>query len=116
MTPGTPPPSGDELAERMARAGLAALEIGAQTVLGAGQREAPVKEGTLRGSGHIETFTSGNAVAKEVVFSTPYAARQHEETTWEHPKGGKSKYLEDPLKELIPRVETLVAAVVRKAF
>lgn len=111
-----PPPSGDELQMRMARAGLAALEIGAQTVMGQAQRDAPVEEGTLRGSAHIETFTSGNAVAKEVSFTTPYAARQHEETTYEHPKGGKAKYLEDALKENVPRLEGLVAAVVRKAF
>lgn len=100
----------------MAQAGTQGLELAAQDLLGAAQREAPVKEGTLRGSGQIQRVVTSSGVDFEVAFVTPYAARQHEETTWEHPKGGKSKYLEDPLKERIRSYERFVAAVVRRAF
>jgi hypothetical protein len=37
-----------------------------------------------------------------ISFSTPYAARQHEELTWEHPGGGKARYLADNLIAMAP--------------
>lgn len=68
-------------------------------VQGEAQRQAPVREGILRASAATETRAEGSlAVRTSVTFSTPYAARQHEELTYRHPKGGKAKYLEDPLK------------------
>lgn len=83
-------------------------------LLGKAQREAPVEEGTLRGSGKSEVTVEHDRVSVEVSFSTPYAARQHEETSWKHPKGGKAKYLEDPLKEMSARYLAALAAAIRK--
>lgn len=77
-------------------------------------REAPVDEGTLRGSGRVEVEDRGDTMSVEVSFSTPYAARQHEEVTWNHPKGGKAKYLEDPLKAMSQRYLAALAAAMRK--
>ena len=97
-------------------------------LLGEAMRRAPVKDGTLRGSGlakvndtqvaHtektgtgaaqvIEDFKAGrislekmiNDLSGEVVFNTPYATIQHEELEFEHPRGGEAKYLENSLKE-----------------
>lgn len=41
---------------------------------------------------------SGDIVATLTV-NQPYAQRQHEELTWTHPRGGRAKYLEQPLME-----------------
>ncbi len=57
----------------------------------------PIDEGTLERSGAV----SHDRVAGEVAVSydTPYAARQHEELTWQHAPGRKAKYLEETALE-----------------
>lgn len=60
-------------------------------------RRAPVEYTTLRGSAYTAPPTSKNLVA-ETGFGTEYAARQHEELTWHHPRGGEAKYLENAIK------------------
>jgi len=47
----------------------------------------------------------GDAVVGEVGFNTPYALVQHERLDFNHPKGGKAKYLEDNLKEQADRYQ-----------
>ena len=42
---------------------------------------------------------AGDAVVGEVGFNTPYALAQHERLDFNHPKGGKAKYLKDNLKD-----------------
>jgi hypothetical protein len=56
-----------------------------------------------------------------VGFNTPYALAQHERLDFHHPKGGKAKYLEDPLKENVRRYgqhinKRLKTAVAGKAW
>lgn len=58
----------------------------------------------------------GTEKAVYVSFNTPYARRQHEELEWEHLKGGKAKYLEDPFNRLKSKVRKLVDASVKKAL
>lgn len=58
----------------------------------------------------------GREQAVYVSFNTVYARRQHEELEWEHPKGGKAKYLEDPFNRLKSKVRRLVDAAVKKAL
>lgn len=91
-----------------------ALELIGEDLLGEAQRRAPVEEGTLRGSGTSDVRRTMNGYELEVTFSTPYAARQHEETTWAHPKGGEAKYLENPLKENAHRYAGIIAMFVRR--
>jgi hypothetical protein len=80
---------------------LAGLNINAAIVNGQAVRDAPVDTGDLRGSGHVEEAKEfgpdGKATAR-IVFNKPYAAVQHEDQTFKHPRGGKAKYLEAPLK------------------
>jgi hypothetical protein len=47
----------------------------------------------------------GDAVVGEVGFNTPYALAQHERLDFNHPKGGKAKYLEDNLKQQADRYQ-----------
>lgn len=85
-------------------------------LLGRAQRDAPLDEGTLRGSGTVEIVETPAGVDVTVAFATPYAARQHEEVSWQHPKGGKAKYLEDALKEQASRYEAALAAAVARVL
>lgn len=125
----------DHLQELAAAKLVEDLNRAGEAVLGEAQRRAPIDEGTLRGSGVLILVVNGRrfegeggisaatsaAVAAvrsgvplevnaEISFNTPYAARQHEELDWEHPKGGEAKYLERSLNEVVPRVVPLIAA------
>lgn len=105
--------SGDELKRRTHRLVHRAVERWAQAILATAVPEAPIEEGTLRGSAHIEDVSTAGIIAREISFNTPYAARQHEEVTWKHPMGGKAKYLSDPLKAHARSGERLVAESIR---
>jgi hypothetical protein len=83
---------------------------------GEAQRLAPIEEGTLRASAHHEVVETPVGVEVTVSFDTVYAARQHEELGWAHPRGGQAKYLEQPLKDNLHRYEATLAAAVRKAL
>jgi uncharacterized Zn-binding protein involved in type VI secretion len=58
----------------------------------------------------------GDAVVGEVGFHTPYALAQHERLDFDHPKGGKAKYLEDNLREHAGRYQDNLSDRVRKAI
>lgn len=110
-----------------------------EAILGEAQRRAPLDEGTLRGSAQLAMIVNGSryegsgalaaaigaaraavaggrsvTVTAELSFNTVYAARQHEELDWNHPKGGEAKYLEKPMHENAPRIGTLIAAGQRR--
>ena len=40
---------------------------------------------------------NGSSTKVDVGSDLVYAVPQHEELTWEHPRGGQAKYLEEPL-------------------
>jgi len=54
----------------------------------------PIDKGPLRASGHVTDVTNGS----EISFSTPYAVRQHEDTSLHH-TDGESKFLEKEFAE-----------------
>lgn len=77
-------------------------------------RKAPVDMGDLRNNctakvNSTKTFENQRAtgsapkpslkVSAEVGYDLPYAMRQHEELSYNHPKGGQAKYLEQPFLE-----------------
>lgn len=80
---------------------------------GRSARQAPVDTGDLRSNckaviNSSEVFAdqkvTGSAAPAEKVeavvgYSLPYALRQHEELDYNHPKGGKAKFLEEPFLE-----------------
>lgn len=105
----------DAIRRARRRAAVEALRVIGDDLLGQAQREAPVEEGTLRGSGAVDVTQDANSASVEVSFSTVYAARQHEEVSWKHPKGGKAKYLEDPLKAMGHRYLAALAAAMKRA-
>lgn len=87
-----------------------------EDLLGKAQRDAPVEEGTLRASGELELSVRPDEIEATVSFNTVYAARQHEETEWQHPKGGRAKYLEANLQADAPRYERIIGLAVKVAL
>jgi hypothetical protein len=102
---------------RVSRAAALAAEVGlrhaAEHLRGVSQQAAPIDEGTLRASAAVTVLNGGTRVA--VSYNTPYAARQHEELGWRHPKGGRAKYLEGPAHEEDATMRAIIATEVRKA-
>jgi hypothetical protein len=122
------------------QAGLKALRTGAEGILTEAIDETPVETGTLRRSGTVtvgglpdgaQVYEAAEAgtemkdafsdpVGKEkavyISFSTPYSRRQHEELDWEHPVGGKAKYLEDPFNRLKKKVVKMAEQQIKKAL
>jgi hypothetical protein len=121
-------------------AGLKALRTGAEAILTEAIDETPVETGTLRRSGTVtvgglpdgahvyEAAESGRDMkdafpgpegkekAVYISFNTPYARRQHEELDWEHPLGGKAKYLEDSFNRLKKKVVKMAELQIKKAL
>jgi len=123
-------------------AALKALRTGAEKILTEAIDEAPIDTGTLRRSGTVtvgklpdsariyEAAESGNEmkdafkenIGKEkavyISFNTPYARRQHEELGYQHPRGGKAKYLETPFnankKKVIKYAERKIKEALRR--
>ena len=121
-------------------AGLKALRTGAEAILTEAIDETPIDTGTLRRSGTVtvgalpdgaqvyEAAESGRDMkdafpgpegkekAVYISFNTPYARRQHEELGYNHPLGGKAKYLEDPFNRNKDKVLKRAANQVKKAL
>jgi len=121
-------------------AALKALRTGAEAILTEAINEAPIETGTLRRSGTVtvgalpdgaqvyEAAESGSDMkdafpgpegkekAVYISFNTPYARRQHEELGYNHPNGGKAKYLEDPFNRNKNKVLKYADKQVKKAL
>jgi len=125
--------------QRVRKAVVRGMIENTEDLLGRSMRDAPVAEGTLRGSGHATVYVDGKAVARsgfggtaptpgvaragmagavvgEVGFDQPYALIQHERLDYRHPKGGKAKYLEDNLKAQATRYGRHLTNSVRGAL
>lgn len=69
------------------------LDAGLEYLRAESMKQVPHQEGILQGTAR----TSRDGLTGAVSYDTPYAARQHEETEWQHKNGRKAKYLEDPM-------------------
>lgn len=65
-----------------------------ESVLEGARRIVPLDEAILSNSGAVTPSADGRTAT--VSFDTPYAVRQHEETTYRHLPGRTAKYLEKP--------------------
>lgn len=95
------------------------------------QQRAPVDTGDLRGSVKVEIdgdmYSEGvkggginvvgslpeKATEGTVSFNTKYAAVQHEQINYNHPRGGQAKYLESVLLENKDRILNIIADKMR---
>lgn len=78
------------------QAAQAALVDTAKAVLKQAKANAPKESGKLARSGRVEVGFKEVAVA----FRAPHAWIQHERLDYQHPKGGKAKYLESAVGEV----------------
>jgi hypothetical protein len=99
---------GDAYTAHATKAAADALNKGGAQILTQAKKQAPVKTGALVRSGRKKVLNGGKTV--EISFNTPYAHYQHEMALL-HPKGGKRKYLEDPLRQYA----SVVLEMVRRA-
>ncbi len=122
------------------QAGIKALRTGAEAILTEAIDETPIDTGTLRRSGTVtvgalpdgaqvyEAAESGSDMkdafpgpegkekAVYISFNTPYARRQHEELGYNHPRGGKAKYLETPFNANKKKVIKYADKQIKKAL
>lgn len=109
-------PIAEAIAARVEAAATECLGRVGLDLQGRAQRDAPIEEGTLRGSGATTLERRSDGAVVVVSFSTPYAARQHEELTWRHPMGGRAKYLEANLKMMVPVYRSALRSAVAGAI
>ncbi|MDK6240169.1 hypothetical protein QP400_00415 [Winkia sp. UMB3158] len=105
--------NGAELLAAVNAGARVGLNKAAEHLRGVSQAQAPIDEGILRATASVTVDSTGLKAA--VSYDTVYAARQHEELTWRHPKGGNAKYLEKPAREEAQTMVDLIAAEVRRA-
>lgn len=59
----------------------------------------PIEQGDLRGSTTLRMIDEASAARTEIAYNMIYSSRQHEETGWNHPRGGQAKYLESAMQD-----------------
>ena len=83
-----------------------------EVILGESQKLVPVDTGTLKDSGTTQSRKKDHSVT--ISYNTPYARKQHEDNTLNHPRGGQAKYLERPFNEKSGEAETYIADALQK--
>lgn len=86
---------GDQIFNAVADAAQDALMEAGADLQSKSVMEAPVDTGDLR----ADCAVTEELLDVTVGYDLPYAMKQHEELGYNHPKGGKAKYLEDPFNE-----------------
>lgn len=78
------------------------------------KQQVPLDQGTLRSSCEVSVSDDGTEGA--VSYDTPYAVVQHENTWYQHQRGRKAKYLEDPLNDpsVISDMKNAIVAAYKK--
>lgn len=91
----------------------------AEEVLTQATKVVPLREGTLQASGHAWPpsqvgHVGGSGMQAAVTYDTPYAVKQHEDLTAQHPRNRTAKYLETPANASKDKGSRIVAAEIRK--
>lgn len=102
----------DAVIEAIEAAATRGLQAGADLLLDESNRLAPIETGDLIRSG---TATADSETA-EVGYSSPYAARQHEELGYRHDSGRQAKFLETAMHHNADRINEAIADEFRDAL
>lgn len=102
------------LEDEIQKAALKGVRKLANNILAESQKLVPVDSGTLKESGVVSTNNKSNIVT--VSYNTPYARKQHEDNTLNHPKGGQAKYLERPFNEKKGELENFVGTSINNVL
>lgn len=100
--------NGDEVLELIGEATAQGLREAAEELLKRSRDVVPIEEGTLKRSGVASV--DEDELVSAVAYDTVYAARQHEELTWQHADGRTAKYLENTAIASRQELAELIAA------
>lgn len=85
----------------------------AEEVLRLARENAPKGDASLDPHPDIALEDTGKLVEDDdgivIIFTAPYAAKQHEDVNLKHPRGGGPKFLQTALETVIPRAQRVVA-------
>jgi hypothetical protein len=70
-------------------------------------------DGKMIQSGKAPRVLPGATITGTVSYNKPYAARQHEELSYQHKEGRQAKYLETPLKEMAKKYAKNIADAIK---
>ena len=76
------------------------------------KQQVPLDQGPLMNSCYVDVAEDGSSGT--VSYDTPYAVVQHECTWFQHQRGRKAKYLEDPVND--PTVKRNMEQISGQAF
>lgn len=85
----------------------------AEAMLTDANERVPIEEGTLERSGVTDLDRS--ALKAAIYYDTPYAARQHEDTSLRHDEGREAKWLENTLKSRGREMAPFLRGRIKKA-
>lgn len=76
------------------------------------KEQVPLDQGPLKNSCYVDVSEDGTSGT--VSYDTPYAVVQHENTQYQHQRGRKAKYLEDPAND--SGVTAEMRALMKRAY
>lgn len=88
------------------------LLVAGEHVLGVSNSMVPHEEGHLQNSAAVSQDEDSGVTA--VSYNTPYAVRQHEDTSLSHDAGRQAKFLEDALSQTRDKVLAIVKESIRQ--
>lgn len=109
---------GDEAMDRIREGAARGLTRASKVLLAESQTRVPVRDRDLRNSGATHDAAPDN-LTSAVTYDTPYAVKQHEDLSLNHPldfqPGAQAKYLERPAVELEDKLMQVVAVEIKRA-
>jgi hypothetical protein len=103
----------DALIDVMPSAAKAASKAAAKRLAALSKPQVPVDTSALVKSLRVASYGPTSA---SVSYNTPYAIYVHEDLAMNHPRGGKAKFLEDPLRENAKALGVIMSDVIRKSI
>lgn len=98
-------PFGDAARAKLVKATSRALYLALSEIQSTAVNLAPIRQGDLRTSATITVpVGKGNRVAGGISFPLVYAGVQHENESFNHPRGGEAKYLQKAADAHKPRL------------
>ena len=108
---------GDKAQSVTREAAIRALGVCGSDLQRKSAEQAPIETGDLRANCSVSPVQQeGEKAYVTVGYNLVYARVQHEGLGFNHPRGGKAKFLEDPYKENVARYKTLIGAAVKQGL
>jgi len=107
---------GDKIADAIRKETKASLLKAAEDLKKESSAQAPIDKGDLRADCAIDSSKLDSDLTIAIGYSLDYAMEQHENLDFNHPKGGKAKFLEDPFNENVGKYKEMILNGVKKVI